>query len=186
MSKFDGLILFSDLDGTLMRDDQTVSKENIDAVEYFMSQGGKFTVMTGRGVKGMSRVLDFVTPNVPYIGCLNGSAIYDFVNQNIVWNMSIDPYYIQIIKAIMSEVPDCGVEITTADEIYFVYENKYTDLHMQIEYLPHIKCAIDEHTDKAVKIVFAHCPEKLVQIASLIDKIENKDIFDYIIFLLSF
>ena len=48
MKKFEGCLICTDLDGTLFRSDKTVSKENIDAIEYFKSEGGYFTFVTGR------------------------------------------------------------------------------------------------------------------------------------------
>ena len=40
MGKFDGVLICTDLDGTLFREDKTVSRENLDAIEYFKSEGG--------------------------------------------------------------------------------------------------------------------------------------------------
>ena len=37
MGKFDGILLWTDLDGTLFRDDKTVSDENIEAIEKELS-----------------------------------------------------------------------------------------------------------------------------------------------------
>ena len=48
MGKFDGILICTDLDGTLLRKDKSVSKENIEAIEYFKKEGGLFTFVTGR------------------------------------------------------------------------------------------------------------------------------------------
>ena len=48
MGKFDGILICTDLDGTLYRNDKTVSKENREAIEYFKNEGGYFTFITGR------------------------------------------------------------------------------------------------------------------------------------------
>ena len=48
MKKFDGILLISDLDGTLLKGDKSISEENIKAIEYFKSNGGIFTFITGR------------------------------------------------------------------------------------------------------------------------------------------
>ena len=48
MGKFDGYLICTDLDGTLYRNDKTVSAENREAIEYFKREGGYFTFVTGR------------------------------------------------------------------------------------------------------------------------------------------
>ena len=42
MAIFDGTLICTDLDGTLLRKDKTISKENLDAIEYFKANGGYF------------------------------------------------------------------------------------------------------------------------------------------------
>ena len=53
MGKFSGILLCTDLDGTLYRNDKTVSDENLDAIEYFKNKGGLFTFITGRVPKNL-------------------------------------------------------------------------------------------------------------------------------------
>ena len=43
MNKFEGIIICTDLDGTLLKNDKSISKENKKAIEYFQSEGGLFT-----------------------------------------------------------------------------------------------------------------------------------------------
>lgn len=46
--KYDGIVIYSDLDGTLLDSERNLSKENMDAINSFISQGGRFGVATGR------------------------------------------------------------------------------------------------------------------------------------------
>ena len=48
MGKFDGLLLVSDFDDTLYDDYHRVPERNLRALDYFRSQGGRFTIATGR------------------------------------------------------------------------------------------------------------------------------------------
>lgn len=41
-------LLFSDFDGTLACDDNTITKRNLDAIRSYVERGGKFVVCTGR------------------------------------------------------------------------------------------------------------------------------------------
>ena len=47
MSKFDGILLISDIDGTLTYNEK-LSDENADAIRYFQKNGGFFSIATGR------------------------------------------------------------------------------------------------------------------------------------------
>ena len=46
MGKFDGILICTDLDGTLLKNDKSVSEENLRAIEYFKREGGRFTFVT--------------------------------------------------------------------------------------------------------------------------------------------
>ena len=77
MGKFDGMLICTDLDGTLYNDDKIISDENLNAIEYFKSEGGLFTFITGRHHIVSRDVYEEIKPNAP-IGCLNGGGLYDY------------------------------------------------------------------------------------------------------------
>ena len=45
MGKFDGILICTDLDGTLLRKDKSISEENLAAIDYFCDNGGAFTIV---------------------------------------------------------------------------------------------------------------------------------------------
>lgn len=47
LGKFEGVLLASDFDDTLVGSDCEVSRGNREALEYFVREGGRFTVSTG-------------------------------------------------------------------------------------------------------------------------------------------
>ena len=69
----DGILICTDLDGTLLRNDKSISRENSEAIEYFKGEGGYFTFITGRMPYTSRRLYDMVKPNAP-IGCINGGG----------------------------------------------------------------------------------------------------------------
>ena len=84
MGKFDGILICTDLDHTLLTDDKSISDENKRAVEYFMSEGGLFTFATGRSKPGIEFLFNRITPNAPII-LFNGAEIYDIKKDEVLW-----------------------------------------------------------------------------------------------------
>ena len=76
MGKFDGILIATDLDGTLVADGK-VSKENAEAIRYFQSEGGLFTLATGRYIshikENFGNIIDF---NICVL-TVNGTVLYD-------------------------------------------------------------------------------------------------------------
>ena len=86
MGKFDGVLLASDFDNTLIYTEDALraggsvpplSEGNRAALESFMAQGGRFTVATGRALPAFVRLAPLIPMNAPCVVC-NGAAIYDF------------------------------------------------------------------------------------------------------------
>lgn len=73
MGIFDGILLATDWDGTLFYDGE-INQKNIDAINYFCDNGGKFTVCSGRCIEYLKeRFIEF-KPNT-YVITLNGAVI---------------------------------------------------------------------------------------------------------------
>ena len=86
MGKFTGVLLASDFDNTIVDtassfrgggDMPAPSARTLEALDYFMGNGGAFTVATGRALASFQRLVDGVPMNVPAVLC-NGAALYDF------------------------------------------------------------------------------------------------------------
>ena len=91
MKKFENLLFCTDLDGTLLNDEKQISKENLDAIEYFKSKGGKFTFITGRPPIIATDIYKNVKPNVPF-GCFNGGGLYDGEKDELIWSVLLIVY----------------------------------------------------------------------------------------------
>ena len=50
MKIFEGCLLVSDLDGSFFGSGTSLPQRNLDAVRYFMDNGGLFTIATGRSI----------------------------------------------------------------------------------------------------------------------------------------
>ena len=70
--KFSGILLCSDLDGTLTSDGRTISDSNLDAIRYFESEGGYFTIVSGRFPTHIASVASGTMSVVPPRGVSTG------------------------------------------------------------------------------------------------------------------
>ena len=117
MGKFDHILLTVDFDRTLTAPDSTIPRRNIEAIRYFMAEGGAFTVNTGRSVPMYASVLDKIPVNAPLL-LYNGSAAYDPVTQKLCFSTPIDLDWHQVIPRIRALLPDLTVEFQGLDAHY--------------------------------------------------------------------
>jgi len=120
MGKFDGILFVTDLDGTLIQNDGIISKENADAIRYFQSEGGIFTVATGRYPDFLQKYEDKFKVNGCVIG-LNGNIIYDTYNDKMLYIKRIDRNKLNpVLTDIVSTYSDdmCFIHINDDVENY--------------------------------------------------------------------
>ena len=76
MGIFSDVLLTAAYDRTLTAPDSTIPERNIEAIRYFIENGGAFTVNTGRSVPMTKVFRDIVPVNAPLL-LYNGSAAYN-------------------------------------------------------------------------------------------------------------
>lgn len=111
MKKFENVIIASDIDGTYLWRFNYVSPRNLEALEYFKQEGGKFVFASGRNQYDLLNIIEDVEHivNAPCVLC-NGSFMYDVQKNEI-----IEPHYMDseqakgILEYVWNEVdPDAG------------------------------------------------------------------------------
>ena len=75
MGKFDGILICSDFDGTIYTG-QNVPDITKDAIQYFMDEGGKFCICSGRGPEFLRDMSQMIKGNT-YSICHGGAIITD-------------------------------------------------------------------------------------------------------------
>ncbi len=118
MGIYSDILLTVDYDRTLTAPDSTIPKRNIEAIEYFIENGGTFTVNTGRSVPMSSGML---IPHVPVNAPLllyNGSAAYDKKTGKLTryTPITVDPTV--LIPDLRERFPELHVEIQAVDAHY--------------------------------------------------------------------
>ena len=126
MPDFSDILLTVDYDRTLTAPDSTIPERNLEAIRYFIHNGGAFTVNTGRSVP-MTRVFrDIVPVNAPLL-LYNGSAAYDLRTGKLEFCHAIELDMWETIRRCEELFPDLTVEVQAVDAHYRFSENPAWD-----------------------------------------------------------
>ena len=119
-NKFDGWLLVSDMDATLLRSDHSISEKNKRAIDYFTQNGGLFTVATGRMVPAVRAYMPRLSINAPAI-LHNGAKLYDYATETAIFEKFIEEERKDAIRKAYDAFPELGIEIY-ANEIVYIYK----------------------------------------------------------------
>ena len=132
MPKFSGILLASDLDGTLLDHEGSLSRENRDALLYFMQNGGLFTAATGRGRQSFEKVRGIIPKNAPVI-LSNGGLVIDFgktgCEENVIFRDFLSDECYTYLDMVISRFPDIGIESYAVEGISSYNPNEYAWWH---------------------------------------------------------
>lgn len=141
MGIFDGVLLASDFDNTLIYTEEALrtgvpvpplSAENRKALEHFMAEGGRFAIATGRALAAFMKYADAVPMNAPGIVC-NGAALYDFEKGEYLEIAMLDDCARSRGQEMLDRFPDMAAEAYHIDNvIHAVHPNEITRQHERI------------------------------------------------------
>lgn len=115
MALYDDVLLTVDFDRTMSAPDSSIPQRNLDAVRYFMENGGTFTMNTGRTTTNFRAQMAVIPVNAPFL-LYNGSAAYD--NGTLVNCIPIDLPMWETMEQIHKAFPDMNLEIHGAENHY--------------------------------------------------------------------
>ena len=164
MGKFDGVLIASDYDNTMAFTEGSlytgtppppVSEKNRKAVEYFMAEGGIFSVSTGRALPAFDAVRADVPMNGPTV-LFNGAAIYDYSAGKYLHTAFLP----EAIRDHVTEILEaCGTLAFKVyhdnNSIFVVNPNEITARHKHMTHLPaEVLPSIWEAPSPILKVVF--------------------------------
>ena len=114
---FSDILLAVDFDRTLTGPTSQIPARNIEAIEYFMANGGAFTVNTGRSMNTYGSKIGKVPTNAPLL-LYNGSAAYH--NGEFVYYHTIDLPMWEVLMQVKAEFPQMNLEIQALDHHYLL------------------------------------------------------------------
>lgn len=191
---FSDVLLTVDFDRTLTATDSTIPQRNLEAIRYFMENGGKFTLNTGRSVPMSAKnILHKVPVNAPLL-LYNGSAAYDIGKNELLLcrPIPLDPR--AVCTDVQAQFPQLTVEWQGVDAHYIFKKNPGWEA-----YCDHNQCAWDykeyedipgpflkfsvygEFRDKTVADMYNASPEEVALFLDVKNYIEEKygDVLDF-------
>ncbi|MCR5042110.1 MAG: HAD family hydrolase [Clostridia bacterium] len=161
--------MLSDYDGTVAGSDGVIAEETKEALRYFTSEGGLFTVSTGRSFQGFP----FFSPD--FINCpvllANGALAYDYRAGKKVFFDYIDPDKgFLAVNTVIEAFPEVSVEMYGFGTTYCIHPNEMTLNHFGYQELDYR--IIDRPEQAAppwVKIMIGAGPQVGIEVQRYLD-----------------
>lgn len=113
-------LLLTDLDGTLLRDDKTISSYTFETLKKWTEAGHCLALCSGRDITSVNKVLSDLglsnLNNVYTIG-FNGGLIYDYHKQKTIYRTGLP---IDKVRYLQSEAKKAGIYMQTYQDDYYV------------------------------------------------------------------
>lgn len=108
MGKFTGMLFTSDFDHTISDHSGAIPPSNLEAIAYFVKEGGRFCLNTGRSIPAARKQALLLPCNAP---CLlyNGGACYDYAADRLVFAHPLPPEAADLLPLFRS--PEIGIEV---------------------------------------------------------------------------
>ena len=117
MGIYSDILLTVDYDRTLTAPSGKIPERNLEAIRYFMENGGAFTLNTGRSTTTAKKLLNTLPVNAPFL-LYNGSAAYE--DGHLTQVVPIDVPMWELVLAVSEAFPELNVEIQGQDNHYLV------------------------------------------------------------------
>ncbi|MBR2387626.1 MAG: HAD family phosphatase [Clostridia bacterium] len=180
MGKFDGILFCTDLDGTILREDKTISKENLEAIEYFKREGGYFTFVTGRMPFYVNGICEAINPNAPF-GCINGGGLYDKKKEEYIWTSEMPDGVFELIDCVAEALVEVGIQVNTFYKTYFCRDNDTMQYFREVTGLPKLTCEYKSVKEPIAKIIFgSEKNEEILAVDRVLRSHKSAGKFDFI------
>ena len=161
MGKYDGIYLYTDLDGTLLNSQLMVSDENRAAIDHFIQNGGHMGVATGRTPLNIECYRRQFSTNALCV-LFNGGALYDFDEAKFVDTCRLDRVAAAaLIRRAMAIDPEVCVQIFTSKGLYMPNPRQIPDPYAIKEGLSYETAPLSKIREEWLKIILCLPEERM-------------------------
>ena len=171
MGKFDGVLFFSDYDDTLYNSQLRISAENHRAIRYFIREGGRFSVATGRAHRTFTPQIkkEGLELNAPVV-LSNGAAIYDYGAERYLVRTLLDDEMPRRVTELCERFPELGFEAYHGEEIYVHNPNLVTTTHLNRVGTPYTRSPIEDMPTPWNKVILEQDEPYLKEVGAFIEQ----------------
>ncbi|GAA1482322.1 Cof-type HAD-IIB family hydrolase [Gordonia sinesedis] len=113
-------LIASDVDGTLIDDDNVVSRRTLSVLGKAVAAGTEFVLATGRPPRWIAEITDqFAGTDVRarYAACANGAILYDIEHDRVLWSATLGNEALTRLGTLATErIPGCGIAVERVGE----------------------------------------------------------------------
>ncbi|MDG4827716.1 HAD family hydrolase [Solwaraspora sp. WMMD1047] len=118
-------VVATDLDGTLLRRDRTVSVRTVETLARISAAGTLVVLVTGRPLRWLPAVYEQLPAPLPAV-CANGAVVYDPVNDEVLRADPLAPELLaEVVARLRAEVPEVSLAVEVTDSRQMRHESAY-------------------------------------------------------------
>ncbi|MFI6129982.1 HAD family hydrolase [Micromonospora sp. NPDC051141] len=118
-------LVASDIDGTLLRDDRTLSPRTARVLDRIAAAGTPVVLVTGRPIRWLKLVYDQLAAPLPAI-CANGAVVYDPAADEVLRADPLAPELLaEVARRLRAEVPGVSFAVEIVDSRQMRHESHY-------------------------------------------------------------
>lgn len=143
-------MIVTDLDGTLLRSDKSISLRTLNVLRELDSHNIKFVIATARAKRSVQKILPFNLNNM-YVVYYNGAEIYN--GDNLIYHKYIESETVKgFVDWLIHRYPGINVALEISNELYTSFDISamkgwippYTHVDFSLfEYKPAAKILVD-------------------------------------------
>lgn len=164
MGRYDGWLLVSDMDGTLLSPDGNISEGNRKAIASFVSQGGRFGIATGRMPTSIFERIGGLQVNCPLI-VLNGAGLYDLERQQWLATRFLQMDLLRsCVEDVARDFPDVGIVAFEPEHASVLSRVSWLSEMSPIERSRFVETSLDKVGQHVFKLVLTAEADRIVEV----------------------
>ncbi len=169
------ILIITDVDGTLLREKDGISKENLEAIKRFTGKGGHFTVSTGRAIDVAKPLLDKIPINAPSVH-INGGYFYDWAKEEIIEPNCISKYARFSVKKIKEKFDCCDCHFASTDSVNLMTSGKYLKKYIPEREFHFFGGSFEDIPENVYKYIVCCDPESMAEIRKFAESVCGKEV----------